>query len=85
MYFVMMGHAVFPDIIDGEDGWYDKVADRFATQRFPQDSHVCSAITVKCWLRQYGSAQDVIREIETIEKHFATEGGDEINGKTSFT
>ena len=77
IYFVMMGHAVFPDIIDGEEGWYEKVADRFAIQQFPQDSHACSTITLKCWLRQYGSAQDVVQEVETIEKQFATEGDDD--------
>ncbi|KAF2177296.1 hypothetical protein K469DRAFT_732991 [Zopfia rhizophila CBS 207.26] len=70
MYFIIIGHAVFPDIINGEDGWYDKVVDRFAMQQFPQDSHACSAITLKCWLRQYSSAQDVVQEIETIEKTF---------------
>ena len=74
MYFVMMGHSIFPDIIDGEDGWHEKVAGRFAMHQFPQDSHACSAITLKCWLQQYGSARDVVREIETIEKHFAIDG-----------
>ncbi len=73
MYFIMMGHAVFPDIIDGENGWYDKVAERFAKQQYPQDSHACSAITLKCWLRQYGSADDVVQDIERIEKSFSTD------------
>jgi hypothetical protein len=35
MYFIMMGHAVFPNIIDEEDRWHDKVANRFAEQQFP--------------------------------------------------
>ena len=82
MYFIMMGHAVFPDFIDGKDGWYDKVANRFAEQQFPQDSYACSAITLKCWLRQYGSADDVVQDIEHIEKCFAIKGGDGIDGKT---
>ena len=68
-------------MLDGEDGWYNTVSDRLAMQRFPQESHACSAITLKCWIRQYGSAQDVIREIETIEEHFATDGAGEVNGK----
>ena len=28
IYFIMMGHAVFPDIINGGEGWHEKVADR---------------------------------------------------------
>lgn len=84
IYFVMMGHPVFPDITHGAGGWYDRFADRFAMEQFPQDSDACSAITLKCWLRQYGSAQDIVREIETIEKRFAAEGGEEINGKALF-
>ena len=48
MYIIMKGHAVFPDIIDEENGWHDKIADRFANQQFLQDSHACSAITQKC-------------------------------------
>lgn len=70
IYFIMVGNSVFPDIIDGEDGWHDKVADRFAKQQFPQDSHACSVVTLKCWLQQYNSAEDVIREIEHIEDNF---------------
>ena len=31
-YFIMTGHAVFPDIVDGTDGWQEKVVDRFAKQ-----------------------------------------------------
>lgn len=68
MYFIIMGYAVFPDIIDGEDGWREKVEERFAKQQFPQDSHACSAITLKCWLQQYDSADDIVQEIESIEK-----------------
>lgn len=68
LYFIMMGHAVFPDIVDGTDGWQEKVVDRFEKQQFPQDLHGCSNVTLKCWLRQYGSAQEVVDEIETIVK-----------------
>ena len=31
IYSIMNGHAVYPDIIDGEDGWREKVIDRFAS------------------------------------------------------
>ncbi|KFY35567.1 hypothetical protein V494_05801 [Pseudogymnoascus sp. VKM F-4513 (FW-928)] len=73
MYFIMMGHAVFPDIMDGEDGWHDKVVDRFAKQQFPQDSHICSSVTMKCWLQQYNSAEDIAQEIESIENNLLPE------------
>lgn len=70
IYFIMMGHAVFPDIIDGEDGWYEKVGDRFASRQFPQDQHACSAITSKCWQKEYESAQEVVRDIESVERRW---------------
>jgi serine/threonine protein kinase len=73
IYFIMMGHAVFPDIIDGADGWHDEVVERFAKQQFPQDFHACSSVTLKCWLQQYGSAEDIVQEINSIQKNFATE------------
>ncbi|RJE17565.1 Protein tyrosine kinase [Aspergillus sclerotialis] len=67
IYFIMMGHAVFPDIIDGEKGWREKVADRFEKGLFPQEKHVCSAVILKCWRREYGSAQEVVRDIISLE------------------
>jgi hypothetical protein len=66
-YFIMMGHAVFPDIVDGTDGWQEKVVGRFAKQQFPQDFHACSNITLKCWFGQYHSAQEIAEEIKTME------------------
>lgn len=70
IYFIMMGYAVFPDIIDGEDGWRDKVEDRFARQQFPNDCLACSTVTLKCWLQQYDSAEDVVQDLLSIEKEF---------------
>lgn len=49
IYFIMMGYAVFPDIIDGEEGWREKVSHRFANQQWPQEHHLCDAITLRCW------------------------------------
>lgn len=72
LYFIMMGHAVFPDIIDGAEGWHDEVVDRFTNQQFPQDIHACSSVTLKCWLKQYDSAEDIIQEINSIERNIAT-------------
>lgn len=53
IYFIMMGHSVFPDIIDGEEGWHEKVRGRFENEQFPQDEHLCSAITLRCWRKEY--------------------------------
>jgi hypothetical protein len=47
--FIMTGHCAFPDIVDGEEGWADKVRDRFEQGQFPEDSHACSDIVLKCW------------------------------------
>ena len=75
IYFIMMGHAVFPDIIDGEDGWHEKVADRFASRQFPQDQHGCNAITMKCWKKEYESAEEVVRDIEVLELDYQVQAG----------
>lgn len=68
IYFIMMRHAVFPQIIDGEDGWYERVQDMFARHQFPQDTHACSSITLKCWRKEYESAQELIEDLENIEQ-----------------
>lgn len=71
IYFIMMGYAVFPDIVDGEDGWYDKVEERFAKQQFPEDDHACSFITSKCWRLHYNYAKEIVQDIESVEKKLA--------------
>jgi serine/threonine protein kinase len=68
IYVIMMGQCVFPDIIDGEDRWYDKIRARFAGGKFPQDSHGYSTITSKCWQQKYDSATEVLHDIEDIER-----------------
>ncbi|OQE24993.1 hypothetical protein PENFLA_c009G06491 [Penicillium flavigenum] len=60
IYLIMMGHAVFPEIADGEEGWYEKVQEKLEKQQFTQDSHACSAITSKCWLKEYESAEELL-------------------------
>jgi hypothetical protein len=67
IYFIMMEHAVFPDIIDGEEGWHEKVEHRFVCRQFPQDTHACSAITLKCWQKEYESATEVLQDLESLE------------------
>jgi serine/threonine protein kinase len=68
IYFIMMGHAVYPDIVDGSDEWDERVQERFAKQQFPEDLHACMSITQKCWRREYESAEEVLRDIVAIEK-----------------
>jgi len=70
IYFFMMGHPVFPDIADGSDEWHERVEKRFADKQFPQDVHACSTITSKCWLLEYESAEEVLRDVEAVRKKF---------------
>ena len=73
IYLIMMGHPVFPEIVDGADGWFEDVRDKFEKQQFPKDSHACSAITLKCWLKEYESAEELLQDMELIEKDFKLE------------
>jgi hypothetical protein len=41
IYFILMGYHVFPDIINGEEGWHDKVQHRFEEGQFRRDRHAC--------------------------------------------
>ncbi|KAK3938621.1 hypothetical protein QBC46DRAFT_264955 [Diplogelasinospora grovesii] len=66
IYFIMMGHAVYPDIIDGEEGWEDEVYERFAKGQFPEDEHACAEITSKCWRQEYESVEDLVRDLAAI-------------------
>ncbi|WAO94552.1 Hypothetical protein NCS54_01214100 [Fusarium falciforme] len=68
IYFIMTGHEVFPDIAYGEAGWDEKVRSRFSAGIFPEDSHACVNITQKCWRQQYSSADEVLKDMRTIEQ-----------------
>lgn len=48
MYFIMMGHAMYPDIVDGSEDWRERVAERFEKEDFPQDDNACRTIIMKC-------------------------------------
>ncbi|ORY58518.1 uncharacterized protein BCR38DRAFT_447532 [Pseudomassariella vexata] len=67
IYFIIMGHNVFPDIQDGEEGWREKVEARFTTHQFPDNMHVCAEIAWKCWLGKYESAADLLSDIKSVE------------------
>ncbi|KAM0440034.1 hypothetical protein ACHAPT_001136 [Fusarium lateritium] len=68
IYFIMMGHEVFPDIAYGEAGWDEKVRSRFSAGIFPEDSHACVHITQRCWRQQYSSADEVLKDMRIIEQ-----------------
>ncbi|CAK44077.1 hypothetical protein CBS115989_3760 [Aspergillus niger] len=68
IYFIHVGHAVFPDIADGEAGCFEKVEYTLATQRFPEDTHACSEITRKCWHKEYDSADDLLLDLEIVRE-----------------
>jgi len=55
--FIIMGYAVFPDIVDGTDGWQDKVVDRFAKQQFLQNLDTCRNAIFKYWLQELAQLQ----------------------------
>jgi hypothetical protein len=74
IYFIMMGHAVFPDIIDGGDGWHEQVEQRFVSRQFPRDQHACSAVTLKCWQKEYESVTEIVRDITALESSWFSAG-----------
>ncbi|KAL4790660.1 kinase-like protein [Aspergillus venezuelensis] len=67
IYFMIMGHAIYPDIIDGDEGYHEKVQGRLERKEWPTDEHVLSAVTLKCWEHKYDSAEEVLRDVEAIE------------------
>lgn len=69
IYFIMMGHEVFPDLDKSEDE--DGIERRFRTREFPTDPHICAAITAKCWKQVYSSAPQVLADLETVREAIA--------------
>lgn len=65
IYFIMMGHEVFPDLDDHEDD--EQILSRFQNGIFPNDNHACYEITEKCWKQQYQSASEVVSDISKIQ------------------
>ncbi|KAK3113619.1 hypothetical protein LTR53_008919 [Teratosphaeriaceae sp. CCFEE 6253] len=68
IHFIMLGHEVYPDIVDGEEGWHEAITSRFEREEFPTEPHACAAITVKCWRREYSCVDEVIDDITAIER-----------------
>ncbi|KAJ4307317.1 hypothetical protein N0V88_000700 [Collariella sp. IMI 366227] len=68
LYFILLGHTIFPDIGDRDEEAWEKVEQRLAKKEWPREQQVCSAVTVKCWEQQYESTEDVVRDLESIER-----------------
>ncbi|KAJ5080867.1 hypothetical protein N7456_013577 [Penicillium angulare] len=68
IYFIMMGHEVFPELHSWDDDDENEILSRFQNGLFPVDSHACTEITDKCWRQQYQSAADVVSDISLILK-----------------
>ncbi|KAF7503563.1 hypothetical protein GJ744_003636 [Endocarpon pusillum] len=66
IYFIMMGHEVFPDLEKSKDE--DEIGRRFREGDFPTDLHVCTAITAKCWKQLYLSARQVLTDLEAVRE-----------------
>ncbi|KAL4901643.1 hypothetical protein BDW74DRAFT_187263 [Aspergillus multicolor] len=67
IYMIMMGQPVYPDIVGGEEGWFEKVRERFEQRQWPEELHACSRITLKCWVKGYESAEELLRDLEAVE------------------
>ncbi len=65
MYFIMMGHEVFPDLNSTDDE--EEIERRFRAQEFPDDRHPCRQIVSKCWNQLYRSAQEVLVDLNNIQ------------------
>ena len=63
----MMGHKIFLDL--DSDKKEEEIKRRFRSGEFPVDTHVCSAITRKYWILEYGSAQVVVDDIKFVQKN----------------
>jgi hypothetical protein len=66
IYFIIIGHKVFPDLDSNKDE--EEIEYRFRSGQFPLDLQVCGAITSKCWTQEYGSAQEVVDDIAVVQK-----------------
>lgn len=62
IYFIMMGYEVFANV-NSED----EIEESFAQKLFPRDTRACGAVALKCWMQQYGSADEAVVDLEAIE------------------
>jgi len=61
--YMMVDMASFSlDIVRGSGA-----KERFAKKLFPHDTHACGAVTLKCRMQQYGSADEAVVDLKVIE------------------
>lgn len=67
VYFIMMGHEIFPELDSLKDEDEEELESRLEKGQFPIDNHLCSHITEKCWRQQYESASEIIFDLSQIK------------------
>jgi len=65
IYFIMMGHEIFPDLDSVEDK--EEIERRFRDGEFPVGHELRGAIMGKCWGQEYSSTQGVVDDIISVE------------------
>lgn len=64
IYFIIMGHEVFPDLDSDKDE--EEIERRF---RSSQISGRSARMQCKCWMQEYSSAQEVVNDIAVVQKN----------------
>ncbi|KAE8152355.1 kinase-like protein [Aspergillus avenaceus] len=64
IYFIMMGHDVFPELNDVHDE--EEIESRFRDGLFPTDTHLYCEISERCWKGYYTSAKEVLSDIAKL-------------------
>ncbi|KAK2051168.1 kinase-like protein [Colletotrichum caudatum] len=67
IYFIIKGHAVFPDIQNEDDQWHEKVQKKFEKHQFPNDLPVFADLVRKCWIGEYKSSEELLAEMAAVE------------------
>lgn len=68
IYFILLSHEISPELSYSDKDASEKVEGRLAKKEWPGEQQVCNAVTVKCWEQQYESAEEVVRDLEVIER-----------------
>jgi serine/threonine protein kinase len=71
IYFILLGHTIFPDVGERQMDASEIVEERLRRREWPQEQNACRAVCLKCWEQQYGSAEEVVRDLEGIERDHA--------------
>ncbi|KAK3904169.1 kinase-like domain-containing protein [Staphylotrichum tortipilum] len=75
VYFILLGHMIFPDIgLKDAEAW-ERVEERLKRKEWPREEHACKAVVLKCWEEEYESAEEVVRDLEAVEREHGVEAG----------